>query len=112
MLFRIAKRLDQSTGQLVILFLRISVIVIVRAETEQFDHLLRTITRVLDAVSSNSRVRVHLVVVAALERLVAEEMDRLVLDTIGSARLGLDVLQAICLVPSGGEDVERDLAAY
>ena len=63
-------------------------------------------------MSSHSGVGVHLVVVAAFECLVAEEMDRLVLDTVWSARLGLDMLQAVCLVPAGGKDVEGDLATY
>lgn len=37
-------------------------------------------------------------------------MDGLVLDA-GDVLLGLDVLQAVSLVPTGGEDIEGDLAA-
>jgi hypothetical protein len=36
-------------------------------------------------------------------------VDVLVLDT-GDCLLGLDMLEAICLVPAGREDVEGDLA--
>ena len=60
-------------------------------------------------------VVVDLPVVAARERLVAEEMDVLVVnagETLGGVFLGFDVPQAVRLVPSGGEAVERDLAAY
>jgi hypothetical protein len=56
-------------------------------------------------------VGVNLVVVAALERLVAKEVDSRVLHAAGLLGLVLEVLQAVCLVPAGGEDVERDLPA-
>lgn len=61
-------------------------------------------------MADGARVLEDLVVVAALVRLVAEEVDRAVLDA-ADLLLGLDVLQAVCLVPAGGEDVEGDLAA-
>lgn len=60
---------------------------------------------------NGARVDVDLVVVAALERLVAKEVDCRVLDAAGLVGLGLDVAQAKRLVPARGEDVERDLAA-
>lgn len=47
-----------------------------------------------------------LVVVASLERLVAKEMDRRVLDATWKVLLVLNVLQAIAFVPAGREDVE------
>lgn len=56
------------------------------------------------------RVAEDLVVVAALEGLVAEEVDRLVLDAAWPLGLALQVLQAVGLVPAVGEDVEGDLA--
>lgn len=56
-------------------------------------------------------VLVDLVVVAALVRLVAEEVDGLEVDAVGQVLVGFDVLQAVRLVPAGGEDVEGDLAA-
>jgi hypothetical protein len=62
-------------------------------------------------VPDGPAVAEDLVVVAALESLVAEEVDRLVLDATGALGLVLDVLQAVCLVPAGGEDVEGDLPA-
>lgn len=48
-------------------------------------------------------------IIPARERLVAKEMDRLVLDS-GNALLGLDMLKAVCFVPAGWENIERDLA--
>ena len=52
-----------------------------------------------------------LVVIAALVRLVAEEVDGSVVDALRTGLLRLDVLQAVCFVPALGEDVEADLAA-
>lgn len=53
----------------------------------------------------------NLVIITALERLVAKEVDGGVLDAAGPLGLVLEVLQAVRLVPAGGEDVEGDLAA-
>ena len=58
----------------------------------------------LDAVANGARVLVDLVIVTTLVCLVAEEVDCGVLGTV--LLLGLDVLQAVCLVPASGEDVE------
>lgn len=58
----------------------------------------------LDAVADSARVLVDLVVVTALVCLVAEEVDGGVLVAI--LLLSLDVLQAVCLVPASGENVE------
>lgn len=52
----------------------------------------------------------NLIVVSTRERLVTEEMDGLVLDT-RDVLLVLDVLQAVGLVPTSGEDIKRNLAA-
>lgn len=60
---------------------------------------------------SGALVLVNLVVVAALERLVAEEVDRRVVCAVRLLRLGLDVFQAIRLVPAGREDIKGNLAA-
>lgn len=60
------------------------------------------------------RIRINLPVIAALEGLVAEEMDCLVPDAgaaLGGVGLGFDVAEAVRLVPAGGEDVEGDLPA-
>lgn len=62
-------------------------------------------------MANGSLVAEDLVVVAALERLVSEEMDVLVGDSVGLLGLALEVVQAVGLVPAGGEDVEGDLAA-
>jgi hypothetical protein len=69
------------------------------------------VLRSSDGVASSSGVSVDLVVVTALESLVTEEVDGLVSDAIGLLGLVLEVLEAVCLVPASGEDVERDLAA-
>lgn len=57
-------------------------------------------------MSHRPRVRVDLVVVSALVRLVAEEVDRRVLDAAGLLGFVRQVLQTVRLVPPGGEDVE------
>lgn len=62
-------------------------------------------------MTDGALVDVNLVVVSALGRLVAKEVDLLVLDAALLLRLLLEVLEAVRLVPAGGEDVERDLAA-
>lgn len=64
----------------------------------------------LDRVADGPGVAVDLEVVAALKGLVAEEVDVLVGDSVGLLGLVLEVLQAVGLVPAGGEDVEGDLA--
>jgi hypothetical protein len=61
-------------------------------------------------VANSARVLKDLVVVAALVRLVAEEVDGVVLDA-GDLLLGFHVLQAVRLVPSSRKNVEGDLAA-
>jgi hypothetical protein len=72
--------------------------------------LSHSLLRTGDAVAHGARILENLVVVAALVRLVAEEMDGAVLDA-ADLLLGFHVLQAVRLVPAGGEDVEGDLAA-
>lgn len=49
-------------------------------------------------------------VVAALEGLVAEEVDVLVRDAAVSSVI-LEVLETVSLVPASGEDIEGDLTA-
>jgi hypothetical protein len=72
--------------------------------------LSHSLLRTGDAVAHGARVLENLVIVAALVRLVAEEVDGAVLDA-ADLLLGFHVLQAVRLVPAGGEDVEGDLAA-
>lgn len=60
-------------------------------------------------MTDRARVGVDLIVIATNKTLVTEEVDGLVLGS-GDVLLGLDVLQAVGLVPASGEDVERDLA--
>jgi hypothetical protein len=81
------------------------------ADLEELPQLGHGFLGVLDRVADGARVLIDLVVVAAVECLVAEEVDLVVLDAAGLGGLGLEVLQAVGLVPAGGEDVEGDLAA-
>ena len=65
-------------------------------------------------MTDRPRVLVNLIVVTILEALVAEEVDILVVDTremLSWICFGLDMLQAVCLIPAVREDVEGDLAA-
>lgn len=80
----------------------------------QLKELLELLHRVLGPrhrVSDRPGVLVDFEVVPALERLVAEEVDRRVGYPSRLLGLGLEVLQAVGLVPAGGEDVEGDLTA-
>lgn len=72
--------------------------------------LLHGVLWTIDRVTDSARVRKDLIIIAAGEALVAEEVDCLVVDA-GDVLLGLDVLQAVSLVPTSGEDIEGDLAA-
>lgn len=74
------------------------------SKVEQLLELSGSVLRGLDAVADGARVLVDLVVVTTLVCLVAEEVDRCVLGAV--PLLGLNVLQAVCLVPASGEDVE------
>ena len=62
-------------------------------------------------MANRSGILINLVVVAALERLVAEEMYSLVVHSTWHVLVVLDVLQAVCLVPACWKDVEGDLTA-
>ena len=76
-------------------------------------HLLQLphrIFRTLHAMPDRPLIRVNFIIVAALVRHIAEEVDRRVLDTADVFFLG-EVLQAVGLVPAGGKDVKGDFAA-
>jgi len=62
-------------------------------------------------MSHGPGIRKDFVVVAALERLVAEEVNRGELDAPFLVALVLEVPEAVSLVPPVGEDVKRDLTA-
>lgn len=62
-------------------------------------------------MSNSPGVLVDLEIIAALERLITEEVHRGISNTARLLGLALQVLQAVRLVPAGGEDVEGDLAA-
>lgn len=87
---------------------------VVQTPLLQIEELLELLHRHLGArhrVPDRPRVLVNLIVVPALECLVAEEVNRRVSYTSRLLGLVLEVLQAVGLVPAGGEDVEGDLAA-
>lgn len=75
-------------------------------EVEKFFQNLHGFLRALDGVANGSLVAEDLVIVAALEGLVSEEMDVLVGDSVGLLGLAFEVAQAVGLVPASGEDVE------
>ena len=60
-------------------------------------------------MADGSWITVDLEVVAALHRLVSEEVDRCVVDSALLCFV-LEVLQAVPLVPAIGKDVEGDLS--
>ncbi len=62
-------------------------------------------------MANGAGIGVNLIVVAADGSLVAKEVDVLVRDAALLLGIGLEVLQAVGLVPAGGEDVKGDLAA-
>jgi hypothetical protein len=78
--------------------------VLVCLKVKQLLELSSSVLRGLDAVTNGARILVNLVVVTALVCLVAEEVDCRVLGSV--LLLGLDVLQAVCLVPTSGENIE------
>lgn len=70
--------------------------------------MLNGIRRAINGVSNGPGVFIDLIIISSDKGLVAEEVDGLVFDARDTL-LGFDVLQAVCLVPAGGEDVEGDL---
>lgn len=62
-------------------------------------------------MANGAGVVVNLPVVAANGRLVAKEVNVLVGNAAFLLGFVFEVLQAVSLVPAGGEDVKRDLAA-
>lgn len=68
----------------------------------------------LDGMTRRPGILIYLIVITTLKALIAEEVDRLVVDTgkvLGRISFSPDVLQAVCLVPTLREDIEGDLAA-
>ena len=55
-------------------------------------------------------ILIDLVIITPLIRLIAKEVNSRVIDAADLLFI-FDMLQAICLVPASGEDVEGDLAA-
>ena len=60
-------------------------------------------------MSCRSLVLINFIIIPALVRLVAKEVNRRVLDA-ANVLFFFEMLQAVSFVPAGGEDVEGDLA--
>ena len=103
------QRFSQITNRPSLVPLVVSKRLILLEALQQLLQLRIRIIRVLNLVANRPLVTVNLPVVAALVRLVAEEVDLVVDDS--SLLLRLDVPQAVGLVPAGGKDVKGDLAA-
>ena len=73
--------------------------------------LLVAVLRVLHTMPHRPLVRVNLIIVPALERLVAKEVDGRVVHPARQVLLILNVLQTVRLVPPLREDIEGDLPA-
>ena len=75
------------------------------SQTEQLFQFFHRIFWVSDSMTSYLRVSVYLIVITALVRLVAEEMNRREVGTSDFLFL-CKVLQAVCLVPARWENIE------
>ena len=78
---------------------------------EQLLQLLHCVLRILDTVTNGPGINIDFIIVATLVRLVTEEVNLGELHTLTPLLLGLHMAQAVCLIPSVGEHVERDLSA-
>ena len=55
-------------------------------------------------------ILIDLIIITPLIRLIPKEVNSRIIDAADLFFI-LEMLQAVCLVPAGGEDVEGDLAA-
>lgn len=81
------------------------------SQIKQLLELSRRVLRASHRVTNGPGVLKDLVVVTALERLVTKEVHSGIRDAARLLGLVLQVLQAVRLVPAGGEDIKRNLAA-
>ena len=88
-----------------------------RTRQSQVEKLLddpHRVLRALDSMPDRPGILIDLIIITILEALVAEEVDVLVLNAREMLRrvsFGLDMSQAVCLIPTVREDIEGDLAA-
>lgn len=78
------------------------------SKTKGLLELVHRVLGTLDGVTDSPGIGVDLVIIASDEALITEEVDFRVFGT-GDVLLGLDVPQAVGLVPTSREHVERDL---
>lgn len=81
------------------------------SQIKQLLELSCSVLRASHRMTNSSGVLKDLVVVTALERLVTKEVHSGIGDTARLLGLVLQVLQAVRLVPAGGEDIKGNLAA-
>ena len=80
-------------------------------QIEQFSQNANGVFWPIDGVTGGARILVNLIIIASLERFIAKEMYRLVVDTrqiLALVRLGFNMFQTIGFVPTMREDVEGD----
>ena len=85
-----------------------------RKSTLQVEYLLQDfhcLLRVLDAVTDGSTVLVNLEIIPAFESFISEEMDIRILHST-ELFFFLEMLKAVGFIPTSGENIEGDLAAY
>ena len=85
-----------------------------QSEVKELLQLLHGVFWALDGMADGSGIVIDFPVISTLECFVPEKVDVLVVNTgesLGRVSFGLDVLQAVGLVPSGGEDIKGNLAA-
>lgn len=81
-----------------------------KLQLEQFLDNLHGLCWAFDSMANGAGVGVDLVIVSARACLVAEKVNVLVCDTSGLLSIILEMTQAVGLVPTSREDIERDLA--
>lgn len=80
------------------------------SQLEQLFQLLDGIVWVGNRVTDRPGITVDLIIISAREALVAKEVDIFIFDS-SDLLLCLDVAETVGLIPTSGEDVERDLSA-
>jgi len=81
------------------------------SQVEQLFQLRHRVFGVFHSVPNGSRIFEYFEIVAALECLVAEEVDGCVVDAARHILFVLDVLQAVSFIPALRENIEGDLTA-
>lgn len=78
-------------------------------QVEQLPEKLHGVIWIFHGVSNGSGVGIDLPIIATFESLVAKEVDVFVVDPAQSL-FSFNVTEAVCLIPTGRENIEGDLA--